>query len=183
MNLSKNAKKRLVTVGALVAPVLMVQTVRWVFNAPSGPSGASAAMPTDADPVIPPTTTPKLSKEQQAANAWARGVQIAMDLHSPMDHGEPKAAVETAAPTPTNPTPRQPEVDPVATIASKLAVGAIFGGRGGQMATINGRVFGVGEEPAPGWRIEKIDLRSGVVTLNGPSDKTVELRVQPRDNK
>jgi len=51
------------------------------------------------------------------------------------------------------------------------------------MATINGRVFGVGEEPAPGWRIEKIDLRSGVVTLNGPSDKTVELRVQPRDNK
>lgn len=86
-------------------------------------------------------------------------------------------------PIPTTPTPRQPEVDPLAAIAGKLAVGAIFGGRGGQMATINGRVFGVGDEPAPGWRVARIDLRSGVVVLNGPSDKTIELRVQPRDNK
>lgn len=49
------------------------------------------------------------------------------------------------------------------------------------MASINGRVCRLGDEPAPGWRITAIDPVAKKVEITAPDGRTIEVR--PRNGR
>lgn len=167
---TRTTRERLMLLGALCAPVLLVQAARLATGAgtAAGPAHASAAAtfaPPEALPARP------LTPQQAGALAFIRdtAAKAAIIEGGPMDRA-PDAAPTPAATTPTvtvapAPTPRA--TAPAGPKAPAVVLTAIVTGRN-PLAVINGGIFKVGDEVAAGWRIERIDANDLTVILAGP---------------
>lgn len=176
---SARKRRRLIPVLALLLPALAVQG----FRALSGSGLASAsATPTATPanlPLAPSEESFKPTPEMLAAAKWVQetvrpGTLAA--LVSPMDHPPPpdpsappptKVATPTETPAPTRTVARRP--------TGKLALSSVISGEGGVMASINGKIYRIGDAVDTGWSITAIDPRGMVVTITGPEGHTVEL--------
>ena len=96
-----------------------------------------------------------------------------------MDRADP-TPVEVAAPTPSPNVPPSTTPQPAPVVDGQptgLALtGMIAGGKEGQsLASINHRVYRVGDAVVPSWRVAAIDTRKRIVTLAGPDGQKMTL--------
>lgn len=168
--LSPHARRNLALLGALVAPVVVVQALRGVF----GPEGLSPASSHAA--VVPVEDVPASSRVQERPReATLRGYLMRLDrarpARSPMDSVEAVAEAPTFTPDPA----------PIVTIARPsgpsvaLTLSAVMRSSNGTMAAINGRVYGVGQSIEPGWVIAAINADDLSVTIHGPEGQELVL--------
>jgi hypothetical protein len=183
MNASKGLQRKLLTAGAIVAPIVLVQLLRGFGGFGPGSAHASGPMPSDATASAPiEPAAGKCSPEVARITAWIRAQNTANRPQSPLDY-------LPAAPAPkpmVNPYAGKDIPAPAAKpddVSSKLIVGAIFGNAQGQSVSINGKVYSVGDEPLAGWLITKIDPKAYVVHLIGPSDQMIQLTVRAGESK
>lgn len=171
MNMSRAIRQRLWAAGALMAPVLVAAGVRAVLStgpamtvASTGPRGGVAAPEGRA-----------VSPEEARAERWLDGAGPARVTRSPMLHVPAPEPVHAAEPAAAEPEPVRPGMP-------ALALSGVVSREGQAVALINGRLRGVGEEAAPGWRIEEIDRGALRVTLRGPDGRVEQIHGRGRGN-
>lgn len=181
LNLDSRSKSKLVLVVTLLAPVLAVQGVQTVFGLSGSPAGASAATtgpsPSSLVPAFVEVERP-MTALQLKAKTWAMSRTRTLRPRSPMDRPDPPQILEVMRDTPvveTTPVTSAPAVDtapPAMTLSAMVA-----GGKDGHpVVLINHKSYRIGDAVSPLWKVIRIDTRHRVVTLSGPSDRTVELR-------
>lgn len=106
----------------------------------------------------------------KAVSAWIASLDIKPDMRSPMDHGptqqvEPIVPIEPASRAPVFHNPLE---------SAKLT--SVMGSGSNGLASINGKLYAVGDEPAPGCRIVVIDARGRFVQIELPSGEAFFIR-------
>lgn len=174
---SKNKAKALFF-ATMLAPVLLVQLVR----AGLGSSPASAVAATDAGAAAssaPAVPAKPLSQAQQKALSWIAAQPNTSPLRSPMDRPDPQPVI-VHEPTPP---PVEPLLAPIVTqpfVMPTFNITGIIGvvssdGIEQALASINHRVYRVGDEVVKGWIVFDIDSRNRTVTLHGPDGRVITL--------
>lgn len=173
-----NNKRRLQLgqTASIAAPVLLILGMRSLFsagpadaNAAAAPDGQSAAAPAPGALVVaqPPAA---LSHEQQHAMDWRASLNFDVPLVSPMD-----ARIEVDFhPVPAPVTP-EPVVAEVVNPLDGLTLTATMGNQNAALAAISGRVYRIGEQVRPGWRLSSVDVRMGRIILTADDGQTAEL--------
>lgn len=167
MPLSAKARQKILWVAAASGPILAVQAARIVLGTGPAAAGAAPIVEAPAPPMAVPAATPltKLSDAQRRAIEWIDGQtwQDALE-RSPMHRPE------GARPAPVVVTDGVPRI-----VVPSLRLGGIVTRGTDAIASINNRLFSVGDEPARGWRIERIDQTTRTVIFIGPDGRVVEL--------
>ena len=107
----------------------------------------------------------------KAMNAWIASLDIKPNMRSPMDHG-PTQQVEPIVPIDSvyrPPVFRNPLAN------AKLT--SVMGSGSNGLASIDGKLYAVGDQPAPGCRIVVIDARERFVQIELPSGEAFFIRV------
>lgn len=171
MPLDRERTRKLLWVGAVLSPLLAVQAARLLAPSGAGPSVAAAADPTwhpaTADVAGTPAPAP-LSPAQQRALAFIRSLGDQPAGRSPMDGPEPEAALITESNAPV-------EASKPPSFPSDLRVTAIIGDGETAAAVIASRLRRVGDDIAPGWRVEAIDARGRRVVFTDSDGRVVTL--------
>lgn len=165
MNLSTSARQKVLWVAAAAGPIVAVQAARFALG--GGPAAASAAQVQanpDPSPAAAKPAEP-LTDAQRRALAWIdegnwKNALSRSPMHAP-DAARPSPIVEVDG------TPR--------IVVPTLRLGGIVSRGSEAIASINNRLFTVGDEPAHGWRIERIDQAARLVLFRGPDGRAVEL--------
>ncbi len=179
--------RRLVTAGALVAPLVGVQIIRLFFGSSAGPSMSAAAtmMPSSTEPPMQTAIAPAISAHDRSVAEWLNTLSRADKLESPMEFVPvlPVDARPTAA-APAEPAPVIKQGEDTIPAAMRLPVnltlGAILGSNETALAMIGGKVRRVGDTLFPGWTVTSISPREQTVTITGPNDATIELTPERR---
>lgn len=151
--MNRAARERLLLVGAFAAPLALALALRALGSGP-GPAAAFADEELfDMPDPAPAATVRTFTPEELAAAAFAESKRAEPVGEAPLVY--PKAAPVEAASASAAP------VDP----GPAISVNSIMAGRGGAMATVNGKLRRVGDEVAPGWKITAIDAGAGTVTV------------------
>jgi len=151
--MNRAARERLLLVGAFAAPIALTLALRALGSGP-GPATAFADEELfDMPEPAPVATIRTFTPDELAAAAFAESKRA-----EPV--GEAPLVYPKAAPTEATSAPAAP-VDP----GPAISVNSIMAGRGGAMATVNGKLRRVGDEVAPGWKITAIDAGAGTVTV------------------
>jgi hypothetical protein len=204
--LDQRTKSRLIFAGVLLMPLIAVQAARFLLGPQAGPGAAAAAVsPTAPPPGVPQALVPapllSLTPRQNAVVEWLASAPAYAALRSPMDRPEaapPPAprpapgagnpytrAASQPAPTdtpeasrpPSQPEPPAPEA--TASALSRLVLtGLLVNGRT-RLAALNHRIYRVGDEVYPGWRVARIDSRTRAVTLVGPDGTAHTVATPP----
>lgn len=129
-------------------------------------SGQSVPAPAPAATLIPeqpaqPTAAPNAARAQQAID-WVQNWHAPASIASPMLYHAP-----AAAPAPAPAAVEAPSVLP------QFVVKTVMGAGDRVMASINGKVYRVGDQPIPGWTIRAMDAKSKRVDLAGPDGQTI----------
>ncbi|MCU0688430.1 MAG: hypothetical protein MUE97_01625 [Phycisphaerales bacterium] len=192
----------IVTAGALLAPVLAVQIVRFVTGA-AGPTAASAATSPEAimlpggipGPLATPGAStgptlpglPKPSNQQRAALDWIAEHRVTTIAPSPLHRAKPAApsASITSAPTAqpaTQPAPQsaaqsasKPDEPQVPEALTKLELTGILRRGGEALVTISGRQHRLGDTLIPGWTITDVNFTDRRITLTSDLGLAVYL--------
>lgn len=169
MALSRRAKSKLGWVAAAAGPIVAVQAARFMFG--GGPVGASAAPPAAASQptAIPAAAVPQpgpLSEEQLRAIEWlsSRACSEAVSrspMHRP-DAPRPVARIDSPS------AEKEVELPP-------LRLGGIIRRSTGAVASINNRLFSVGDQPVRGWTVERIDHEERRVIFRCDDGRAAEL--------
>jgi hypothetical protein len=172
MPLDHERTRKLLWVGAVLSPLLVVQAARLLAPSGAGPSVATAADPTShpaaGDAAGVPAPAP-LSPAQQRALAYIRSLDDHPTVRSPMDGpDEPEPSPVTEPQDPVE-APKPPS------FPSDLRVTAIIGDGDTAAALIASRLRRVGDEVAPGWRVEAIDARGRRVVFIDSDGQVVTL--------
>ncbi len=166
MPLDSRSKLRLGWVAAAAAPIVAVQVARLLAG--GGPGHAAAAVPqvvVVATPATPAVAPIELTAEQTRALEWLtlrREQQTT--LRSPIDVHVPQVREAVA----------QPAVEDEAPLP-KLRLGGVVSRGQDTVASINNRLFAVGDEPVQGWTIGAIDSQTRAVTLERFDGQRFEL--------
>jgi hypothetical protein len=171
---TRGARRRWIPVAALLAPVLVVQGFRAVSGWHVQTSSASGPRPADL-PVPAPQPAPlQITPDMKRAADWITSRGPIRVGRSPMDHVPGIKPI--AVPAKPDPEPVLPNaVTPPNRPETKLVLSAIIGGKTSNMASINGRIYRLGDDVEPGWTIIAIHPRRMVVVLSGPEGQVVEL--------
>lgn len=169
ISLDSRTHAKLIFIGALFAPVIAVQGVR--FLASSELSSASAQVtPAPAEIKLPPAVVKPLSPKQSAALEWVRQAPRVAD-RSPMEVPRTAAPERTDPDQPhgqatpvTGPVDARP-VEPPDDRPRHLKLTGMIGSDADALAAVSGKLRRVGDEPAPGWVIRQIDSRNRLVVL------------------
>lgn len=186
MNLPSIKPQNLIAAAALLAPIVLVQTVRLVFGGGPGQASAMIAqgdMPAGALAPAPASTgtpAPIVTPKQKAAVEHLKALRSEITIYtSPFNHLQPKGSVmssttPTIEQTPviegqeTRPTELPPEV-------RSLSLGALMMNEHGPFAVVSGRVRIVGEVVLPGWTVTAIDTETRKVTITSDEGVSVTL--------
>lgn len=173
LSLDDRGRRKLIWIGALIAPTLAVQLVRLASD--GGPAAAPAAVPggpESSEGQAPAAKTRPLTTTQREAIAYLASHALPESIKSPMDSPDPQPVATTQA----EPVIQTPATAPAETGGPEpvpaLRVHAIVGTRSEALASINHRLHRVGDEVAPGWRITAIDPRDRVVRLTHSDGRT-----------
>ena len=169
MPLDRERQRKLLWVGAVLSPLIAVQVARLLGPSGAGPAAATAAHPAAADvageQALASAPAP-LTPAQQRALAFIQSLDEQPLGRSPMDGPEPEPVSEPSAPIDAPKPPSFP---------SELRVTAIIGDGGTAAAVIAGRLRRIGDEVAPGWRVETIDARGRRVVFTDSDGRVVTL--------
>lgn len=162
--MTRDAKRRLVTIGVFLLPVVLVKVVA----APMGhrvPAAAEASNTPTAVVAIPPVTVaPQWSEQQRAA------AQHVVHLRT-----------QPFGPTPLYYDPPQPpDRGGSSDTLGHVAVQIIMSSATGDVALINGKRYRTGDRLRDaGWIVSEINASSGSVTFKHPaSDRSVVVSVR-----
>jgi len=166
MPLDTRSKTRLGWVAAAAAPIVAVQVARLLAG--GGPGHAAAAIPQPALPTAPATVEAAplvLTAEQSRALEWLTSRRVQQTtLRSPIDVHVPQiradvlpSAVEEELPLP------------------KLRLGGVASRGRDTVASINNRLYAIGDEPAQGWTITAIDGQTRTLSLERFDGQKFEL--------
>lgn len=150
--MSRSAERAMI-VGAFAAPLALAMALR-LLGGPPGPSSAFAQDEWGDEPAPSAPALFKPNDKELKAAAYAASKRDEPIGPAPLLY--PKAAAAERAPAPA-----AAPADPTPT----LTVNSIMAGRGGAMATVNGKLRRVGDEVAPGWKVSAIDPVEGTVTV------------------
>jgi hypothetical protein len=178
LNLDSRSKHKLLWIATLLVPAITVQAVRLAIG--GGPAAASAATslpaapPTPAPSALIPEAAKPLSPSQAKALDWLHNRKQTLGVRSPMDR--PDSITEpapTQAPTPmaAAPTPSAPRTPGTMSITALMTAGTVDT----SIVSINHKLFRVGDEIVPLWRILAIDSRARTVTIAGPDGQSITL--------
>jgi len=165
-----------VRIMGLVGPLAGLLAVRLLLG--SGPAQAPAAAvdATDAAQQVASVVrvpTPKLSEQQHAALAWIESHPIDDELVSPMYREEAMAEPEIEPMI-----DEEPEIEP---LANRCRLSSTAGKGNRRVASINGRLYRIGEEVADGWFIVDINVEKRTVLCRHTSGIEEELRADHRN--
>lgn len=115
-------------------------------------------------------TSQAVDEVDKTVSAWIASIDIRPDMRSPMDHGptqqvEPIIPIEAVRLAPVFHNPLE---------NAKLT--SVMGSGSNGLASINGKLYAVGDEPAPGCRIVAIDARQRFVQIELPSGEAFFIR-------
>lgn len=149
---------------AIASPMLLVLAGK-TFLAGAAPVAATVQVSGPALPVIPNATFKPLTPEQQKASEWVRTLADAPDLATPLNHPTeaPKVVVTD-----------KPKISAAGLAGLKLS--SIMGRGSDQFASISGRVYRVGDEVRPGYKLTAIDVAQSSVTIADQAGNTYTLR-------
>jgi hypothetical protein len=163
---------KLLLLGGCLLPVLVVQGARSLTNTPSAPTAASAdATIAPAEAETEPAARPAPAAASRAS-MWLAERTPARSAPSPMD--APPAPEPVGMTAPSEP---EPIIEPSTTVpdAPSLRVTSIVGTVENAVAMINAKVRRVGESPAEGWTITRIDASEQRVVITGPAGQILTL--------
>jgi hypothetical protein len=161
MPLDSQSKVRLGWLAIAAAPVLIVQAVRFT----SGEQAVENVHAAQQVPSVPAVTSPvqpprQMTNQQLEAAAWFKAQNAAASPKSPIDAPSPLPRVHV--PKEESPLP-------------SLRLGGVASRQGTYVASINNRIFAVGDQPAEQWTITSIDGESRVVRLESHDGRKIEL--------
>lgn len=163
----------------MLAPALIVQLVRSGLGSAPVATAAAATQPAPAVTQLATASPHPLTDAQKRALAWVLQQPNAMPIRSPMDFPDPAPAIiPDPAPAPVVPAQAAVPLEPVITPAFHITgmIGSAPNvGIERALASINHRIYRVGDEVSKGWIVHDIDSRNRTVTLHGPDGKVVSL--------
>lgn len=168
--MSRGRMLRSAGIGAAATPVAIALIVRWsVGGVP--PAAHATSEEFDRGPAAAPL--PRLTEPQRNLVVYAQAA-LAQPLGTSPLHN-------AAAAQPESPRdePRASPSAPAAIIptAPDFHVKSVLVSSKGALATINGRLRRIGDEIEPQWRLRAIDVDQGVVRIEGPSERIVEIPI------
>lgn len=177
--LSSKTKAKLLFFATMLAPVLIVQLVRSGFGSAPVATAAAAVDPTAAPPAPAPAPARPLTDAQQRALAWVLAQPNTSPIRSPMDSPDPAPAiVHDPIPAPVESVkaaiPDEQVITPAFHITGIIG-NATSVGIERTLASINHRIYRVGDEVTKGWVVHDIDSRNRTVTLHGPDGRVVTV--------
>jgi hypothetical protein len=163
---------RLLQIGLVLGPAMVVLGAGWLGTAPAGAQASDAEMPGLVHPELP-STAPSATPEQQAALAWfstrpAIPVQAFPFVKTTdnKDHQAQNAHGETARDSGDSPV-------------QGLIITGMMKTPTGNVASIGKRVYRVGEAVRDGLVISVIDVDAGKVELSDAEGQRYELIWNP----
>jgi len=157
----------IMTIGGPLAVLLTLRFVlgSWTDQAPASMQNPIAGQEDLETPLGPPVDLAAQRRAMDWLAKWKSPTELASAFNHPL---APKAADTVDQDQPAPPVAASPrEVVPA------FSVSAIMSSNSGGMATVNGKVYRIGDEPAPGWRIRAIDHHRKMVELVGPSNQVI----------
>lgn len=145
---------RAVGAAAIITPFLLIVAVRGIAGV-----SPSAVQAVQGDDHRTPDQAPRLRVDPEVQE-WLASLPLGPDLASPMDHPDPETR-----PTVIN------DRDPLVGVRLSSVIGSGDSG----IAAINGELFRIGGEPAPGCEIVEIDARAQRVRIRLPDGRVREL--------
>jgi hypothetical protein len=181
----------IVACAALLAPVLLFQSVKYVFGA-SGPAASQAAsMPSDStvgmpgvigSALIASPAKPALAPAQAEAVGWIRQQSSVAVISSPFPKRtespttEMSVVVAHVQEQPDQPDqPKEPALSDVPDEVRSLMISGILRSASGVFVTMSGKAFAVGDVVTEGWTITAIDPENRVVTITGHAGLVVTI--------
>ena len=175
--MNKKHRSQLGQTATIAAPVLLILGLRSLFTA--GPSNANAAGPANGHPspahgtvaAPAPLAAPALTHEQQHAMDWRATLNFETPLESPMDARVEVVLLPTQVPDPVPVQTEAPKINPI----EGLVLTATMGNQNAAIAAISGKVYRIGEEVRPGWKLTSVDVRLGRILMTSESGEIAEL--------
>lgn len=172
MSISYKGRDRLIWLGAVLAPVAAIQVARLFEVEPVRAASAASDIAVSAPaprPVLKPTAT------QEKALAWI-AKQDRTRVRDPFAPAPVAAAEPTLHVQPMHVSEPEPEVRE---IAPAMELTGVMDGQRGPLASINRKIFRLGDEVVPGWTLEAVDAREKYVMVRSAQGNTLELRIKP----
>lgn len=178
LKLDQRTKTKAAWVATLLSPLIAVQGVRYLVIGEASPVSAGAAV--SGGQMMPATvaeTAKPLTAAQTKAAQWLASRTVALNLRSPMDMPDPVAKSPMPEPVvevPETPTPAPADDD----TPRHLVLTSILGGAGEtsrSLASINHKIYRVGDEVTAGWRVTSIDSKKRTVVIAHEDGRTLEL--------
>ena len=148
-------RAKLMQIAAVAGPGLLVGAMRLVMT-PGEPIQVNSGTVPVLMPVV--TVPTKLSPEQQRATDWVAALDLPGIPPSPLHRTRAPAVVVSPDPEPVKPPP---PADPLAGLKLTGTMGTNLGG----LATINGRIYKIGDTIRPGCKLVSVDTPSNTVEL------------------
>lgn len=171
-------RRRLLSAGTIIAPVLVLQAVQSLVGQPALKPAQAAGESANADPAASTPVRPADQAAVRTAQAWLLARGPARADRSPMIPAPslPAAPERPIEPEPAGkPEPEAPHEPAIPASISGLTVSAVMSSDRGAMAVIRGAVFREGDQLADEWKVIAIDARAMIVRVRGPNGTTLEL--------
>lgn len=177
--ISPKTTAKILFFATLLAPALIVQLVRTGLGSAPVATAAAATQPAPAIPQLTTAAPPTLTDTQRRALAWVLAQPNTSPIRSPMDFPDPvPVVIADPAPAPTVPAnatvPAEPLITPTFQITGMIGSAPNVGIERA-LASINHRIYRVGDEVSKGWIVHEIDSRNRTVTLHGPDGRVVSV--------
>lgn len=180
--LSSRTKSKALFFATMLAPVLIVQLTRSVLDTSPVATASASTQSTDLTRPLPAANAKPLDEAQRKALAWIVTQPSTLPLRSPMDRPDPAPIILPQEVTSTQPepapTPAAEKPTPTFKLTGMIATVALDHTEKA-LASINHRIYRVGDEVISGWTVTLIDSRQRIVTLVGPDGRSVTL-TQPQ---
>ena len=144
---------------ALVGPLAVLIVIRvFLGNGPMpSPAATESSDPTyDLQNSAANTSTISLTKKQQDALAWLSGHPLPTEFESPMYH-----PLADESPNPSQDYDAEKKITP---LTESVHLSSVAGTGKRAVASINGKLYRIGDEFLKGWTITKIDVVNRQVT-------------------
>jgi hypothetical protein len=175
MNLSRQRAMAIV-VASVGAPLALVHFGRTLVSSPApvlintGPAPAPALTPVAAQPAT------ALTPEQEKAAEWVAKLPTKYELKSPLNHPvdlpPPVAPTTPQAEAPKAEPPPVPRINPIL----GLRLTAVLGNEDEQLASINGKIYKIGDVVRKGLKLSAIDQRNARIILTEDDGTTYVIK-------
>lgn len=158
------------SLAAVGGPLAILLALRFVMGSWTDEAPASMQAPPPAAEFEIASERPQIdAATQRRALEWLATWKPPSTLHIAFDHPPAPALID-----PAEPVQEVMVVGNRSEVIPPFTVSTIMGSSHASMATINSKVYQVGDEPLPGWRISMIDHSRKLVEIVGPTGIVIQ---------